>query len=84
MQTIPQNQVTNATREQARELYLKRKRAEVIEQTKGADNNERKAVIRNIDAFLKSATPDGRIFWLKVRRDIEKQIEKGEVRDEKS
>lgn len=77
---IPQNQTTNETRREAQRLYLKRQRSKVIGQLKGADNAERIAAIRQIDGFLHSTTPDGRIFWLKVRRDIEKQIEQSEVK----
>lgn len=76
---IPQNQTTNATRREARQLYLKRQRSKVIGQLKGANNAERRATIRHIDSFLRSATPDGKIFWLKVRREVETQIEKSEV-----
>lgn len=72
---IPQSQTAAETRRQAQELYLKRQRSKVIEHLKGADNTERIAVIRNIDGFLNATTPSGRIFWLKVRREIEKQIE---------
>lgn len=60
----------------AQELFLKRQRAEVIERTKKSSLGERRAVIRHIDGFLSSATPAGKIFWLKVRREIEKQIER--------
>ncbi len=58
------------------QLYLKRQRAAMIERMKTASNVERRAVIRHIDGFLKSATPDGKVFWLKVRRQIERLIEK--------
>lgn len=77
---IPQNQTTNETRREAQRLYLKRQRSKVIGQLKGATNAERRATIRQIDGFLNSTTPDGKIFWLKVRRDIEKQIEQSEVK----
>jgi len=62
-------------KKQSQELFLKRQRAEVIERLKNASADERRAVIRHIDGFLESATKQGRIFWLKVRREIEKQIE---------
>lgn len=76
---IPQNNAT-ATRQQAKELYLKRQRSKVIEQLKGAGNQERIATIKHIDSILNSVTPEGKTFWLKVRRDIEKQIEQNEVK----
>lgn len=69
---LPQNE----TRKEAAKLYLKRQRSKVIDQLKGASLEERKATIRHIDSFLNSTTPEGKIFWLKVRREIERQIER--------
>ena len=80
---IPQTEFLNETRRQARELYLKRQRAQVIDQLKGATIAEKKAVIRHIDSFLSSTTPDGKAFWLKVRREIEREIER-QLRSERS
>ena len=76
---LPQTANANEVRDQAKQLYLKRQRSRVISQLKGADNAERIATIKHIDGFLKSATPDGKIFWLKVRREVERQIEQSEV-----
>ena len=64
------------TREEAKQLYLKRQRSKVIDQLKGASLEEKKATIRHIDGFLESTTPEGKIFWLKVRREVETQIER--------
>ena len=75
MRIIPQATNAAETRRQAKELYLKRQRSKVIEQLKDADNVERKAVIRNIDSFLAVVEPSAKIFWLKVRREIENQID---------
>lgn len=73
---LPQTTTAEETRRQAKELYLKRQRSKVIDQLKNAGLEERKAVIRNIDGFLSTVTPDGKRFWLKVRREIERQIER--------
>lgn len=74
--TISKFKTVGDAKKHAQELHLKRRRAEVIERMKGADDNERRAVIRHIDGFLPSATPAGKTFWLKIRREIEKQIER--------
>lgn len=79
MQIIPRNINAAETRKQAKELYLKRQRAQVIARLKGADDNERKSVIKHIDSFLHTTTPDGKTFWLKIRREVERQIEQSEV-----
>lgn len=75
-----QSQPPAKTRRQAKELYLKRQRAKVIDRLKGATDDERKAVIRNIDSFLPAVEPSAKTFWLKVRREVERQIEQGGAR----
>lgn len=74
------NQSAVETRRQAKDLYLKRQRAKLIDRLKGATDDERKAVIRNIDSFLLAVEPPAKTFWLKVRREIERQIEQGGAR----
>ena len=74
--TISKFKTAGDAKRRAQELHLKRRRAEVIERMKGSTAAERRAVIRHIDGFLPSATPAGKVFWLKIRREIEKQIER--------
>lgn len=64
------------TRQQARDLFLKRQRSRVIEHLKGATDEERRTAIRHIDGFLSVINEESKIFWLKVRRGIERQIER--------
>lgn len=74
--TISKFSTTENDKQKSTENFLRRERARMIEQMKKSSNAERRAVIRHIDGFLQSATPDGRIFWLRVRRQIERQIER--------
>jgi hypothetical protein len=73
------NQAAAEHRRQAKDLYLKRQRAKVIDRLKGATGDERKAVIRNIDSFP-AGEKQAKTFGLKVRREIERQIERGGVK----
>jgi hypothetical protein len=70
-----QTQTAEETRAAARELYLTHQRSKVVSRLKASDNEERLATIRQINGFLYTTSPQGRIFWLKVRREIERQIE---------
>ena len=64
------------TRQEAKELYLKRQQSKMLERYKAADGNERAAVIRNIDLFLSAVSKDERIFWLKFRSKLERLNER--------
>ena len=60
------------TREEAKQLYLKHQQEKVLNHLETADKSEMIAVIRHIDGFLKSTTPEGKIFWLKIREKLER------------
>jgi len=66
MNNLPQ------TREEAKRLYLKHQQEKVLKQLETADRSERIAIIRHIDGFLRSTTPEGKIFWLKIREKLER------------
>lgn len=64
------------TRALAKQLYLKRQQEKVLVQLKNADRSERIATIRHIDGFLRSTTPEGKIFWLRIREKLERLNER--------
>lgn len=51
---------------------LEPQRKAVIVHFRNARKNERAAVIRHLDSILPNCECDERIFWLKVRRELER------------
>lgn len=64
------------TWQEAKQLYLRHQQEKVLKQLETADRSERIAVIRHIDSFLPSTTPEGKIFWLKIREKLERLNER--------
>jgi hypothetical protein len=66
MSNLPQ------TRNEAKQLYLRHQQQKVLKGLENASDGERCAVIRHIDGFLNSTTPEGKIFWLRIREKLER------------
>ena len=64
------------TRQEAKRLYLRHQQEKVLKQLETTDRAERIAVIRHIDSFLHSTTPEGKIFWLKIREKLKRLNER--------
>ena len=64
------------TRAKAKELYLQRQTKQVLSHLELAEPGERAATTRQIDGFLNQTTPDGKIFWLKIREKLERLNER--------
>ncbi len=60
------------TQQDAKQTYLNRQTEKMLAIYQTADNNERSAIIRQIDSFLEVVPKDAKIFWLKVRHKLEK------------
>ena len=60
------------TQKDAKQSYLDRQQAEMLTTYQNADQNERNAVINQIDSFLEIVPPDAKIFWLKFRCKLER------------
>ncbi len=60
----------------AKQAYLNRQAEKMLAIYQAADNNERSAIIKQIDSFLEIVPKDARIFWLKFRRKLERLNEK--------
>lgn len=66
--------MNNLTQRQqdAKQTYLNSQREQVLNQYRNADANERSAIIKQIDSFLSITRNDARIFWLKLRENLER------------
>jgi len=64
------------TQQDAKQAYLDRQQAEMLTIYQNADQDERKAVIKQIDTFLSIVPKDAKTFWLKFRRKLERLNEK--------
>ncbi len=69
------NNLTQA-QQAAKQTYLNRQSEKMLTIYQTADNNERSAIIRQIDSFLEVVPKDAKIFWLKFRRKLEKLNDK--------
>ena len=57
----------------AKQAYLDKQIEQMLERYQEADNNERSAIIRQIDGFLPVTTiKSEKNFWLKFRRKLER------------
>lgn len=65
MNNLTQNQ------KDAKQAFLDNQQAQMIARYEKADQNERKAIIRQIDSFLPVTKGDEKSFWLKFRRKLE-------------
>ena len=70
--------INNLTQQQqdAKQAYLDKQQAEMLNTYQNANQSERNAVIRHIDSFLEIVPPDAKRFWLKFRCKLEKLNEK--------
>ena len=59
------------TKEDAKATYLNKQSEQMLALYEKADTDERKAIIKQIDSFLSTVSPDAKTFWLKFRRKLE-------------
>ncbi len=64
------------TQQDAKQAYLNRQAEQMLVIYRNSDNNERNAIIKQIDSFLEIVPKDAKIFWLKFRQKLEKINEK--------
>jgi hypothetical protein len=64
------------TQKDAKAGLLASKRRRVLDRYRSASHNERLAIIKSIDSFLPTLSTDGKIFWLKIRENLERLSEK--------
>ncbi len=60
------------TQQDAKQAYLDRQQSEMLATYQNATEDERKAVIKQIDAFLSVVPKDAKNFWLKFRYKLER------------
>ncbi len=60
------------TQQDAKQVFLERQQAEMLNTYQNADQTERNAVIKQIDSFLEVVPKDAKIFWLKFRYKLER------------
>lgn len=65
MNNLTQNQ------QSAKQAYLDNQQAQMLLTYQSADQNERSAIIKQIDSFLPVTKGDEKSFWLKFRRKLE-------------
>jgi hypothetical protein len=65
MNNLTQNQ------KDAKQAYLDNQQAQMIARYENADQNERRAVIKQIDSFLTVTNDDEKSFWLNFRQKLE-------------
>lgn len=70
MNNLTQNQ------QSTKQAYLDNQQAQMIARYENADQNERSAIIRQIDSFLPMTKGDEKSFWLKFRQKLERLSEK--------
>jgi len=69
------NNLTQKQRD-AKQAYLDKQLEQMLSHYKDAGKDELKAIIRQIDDFLPvKSSKSERVFWLKFRQKIERQIE---------
>jgi hypothetical protein len=59
-------------KQNAKQAYLDNQQAQMIARYEKADQNERAAIIRQIDSFLPVIKGDEKTFWLKFRQKLER------------
>jgi hypothetical protein len=59
------------TQQDAKQAYLNYKSEQMLALYKKSSENERKAIIKQIDSFLSIISQDEKMFWLKFRRKLE-------------
>ena len=66
--------MNNLTQKQkdAKQTVLDNQQAQMIARYENADQNERAAIIRQIDSFLPVTNDDEKSFWLKFRQKLER------------
>ncbi len=60
------------TQKDAKQAYLDRQQAEMLTIYQNADQDERKAVIKQIDSFIEIVPKEAKTFWLKFRCKLER------------
>jgi len=70
--------MSNLTQNQkdAKQSFLDNQQAQMLITYQNADQNERKAIIRQIESFLPVTKGDEKSFWLKFRQKLERLNEK--------
>ncbi len=66
--------MNNLTQNQsgAKQAYLDNQQAQMIARYENADQNERAAIIKQIDSFLPVTKDDEKSFWLSFRQKLER------------
>jgi hypothetical protein len=73
------NNLTQNQRD-AKQAYLDNQQAQMIARYEKANQNERAAIIRQIDGFLPTLKADEKSFWLKFRQKLERMNEQPETK----
>ncbi len=63
------------TQQQAKQAFLNRQQDEMLAIYQNAEQNERNAIIEQIDSFLSVVPQDAKVFWLKFRHKLESLTE---------
>ncbi len=64
------------TQQDAKQAFLNRQQDVMLAIYQNAEQNERNAIIKQIDSFLSVVSKDEKLFWLKFRRKLEVLNEK--------
>jgi hypothetical protein len=59
-------------KQNAKQAHLDNQQAQMLTTYQNADQNERKAIIKQIDSFLPVISGDEKSFWLKFRQKLER------------
>ena len=59
------------TQQQAKQAFLNRQQDEMLAIYQNAEQNERNAIIEQINSFLSVIPQNAKVFWLKFRRKLE-------------
>ena len=59
------------TQQQAKQAFLNRQQDEMLAIYQNAEQNERNAIIEQVDSFLSVVPQDAKTFWLKFRHKLE-------------
>ena len=60
------------TQKDAKQAYLDRQANQMLTTYQNANQSERNAAIKHIDSFLEIVPRDAKIFWLRIRCNLER------------
>ncbi len=58
------------TQQDAKQVYLNRQSEKMLAIYRNTNQNERNAIIKQINSFLEIVPPDAKIFWLEFRHKL--------------